>query len=66
MATILRFYEQFSVEDFIIPLILQDKQCIAEEYLELNPKLQIETIQFFDNALTRKSSAQNVFDTFIS
>ena len=48
MATALQLYNSFPIEDFVLPLILQDKCNLAEEFISHNVNMQKETITFLD------------------
>ena len=48
MAMVLRIYEAYTIEDFIIPLLLQDKLPMVQEYLQENVLMQKQTIAFLD------------------
>lgn len=43
--------DQFDIEDFVIPLLFQDKLTIAEEYLKISPKAQLDTAAYLDKLL---------------
>jgi hypothetical protein len=51
LAKLLNLHEHFSVEKFVVPLILQDRMSIAEEYLEWSVEQQKETVKIFDDLL---------------
>lgn len=49
MAIALEFFnKQFKKEDFVLPLIIQDKLCLAEEYLRKDRAMQKEVVKFLD------------------
>ena len=48
MAVSLELFNQFKKEDFVLPLILQDKLSLAEEYLRKNPAMQRDVVSFLD------------------
>ena len=56
MACDLGLYDQFTIDDFVIPLILSDKLTIVEEYLDKAITLRKPTIQLLDSFLDRNSS----------
>lgn len=41
----------FHVEQFIIPLLFQDKLTIAEDYLKISPEAQLATVKYLDGLL---------------
>lgn len=51
MAIALQLFKHFEVQDFILPLIVQDKLPLAEEYLSHNVNLQKTTINLLDKHL---------------
>ena len=48
MATALQLFHSFPMEDFVLPLIIQDKMNLAEEYLEHNSDMQKKVVVFLD------------------
>lgn len=51
IATALQLFKHFEVEDFILPLIVQDKLGLAEAYLSHNVDMQKATISLLDKHL---------------
>lgn len=49
------FQDKFSIEEFLIPLLLQDKLCNVDEFLKTSPKHQKEVIVFLDSLLIKSS-----------
>ncbi|XP_054275428.1 exonuclease mut-7 homolog isoform X2 [Macrosteles quadrilineatus] len=43
--------DQFGIEDFVVPLLFQDKLTIAEDYLRISPAAQTATAQYLDQLL---------------
>lgn len=48
LAVALELFSQFEKEDFVLPLIVQDKLPIAEEYLRKNRTMQQAVVSFLD------------------
>lgn len=51
MATELQLFEDFTIYDFVLPLILQNKSAIAEKYLEKAINLQQPLLSLLDSLL---------------
>lgn len=51
LAIALNLFTQFKKEEFILPLILQDRLSLAEDYLLNNVAMQKEVLQFLDRHL---------------
>lgn len=60
MAVVLELYHHFDIEEFVIPLIFQDKFAIAKDYLDGNQKLQSLTAQYLDNILGEKNTRAEI------
>lgn len=54
-ATILELHQHFTVEDFIIPLVFQDKLSVAEEFLSGSPEHQWLLVSFLDGLLGKRN-----------
>nr|CAD7405630.1 unnamed protein product [Timema poppensis] len=65
-ATLLMLEEYFSTEDFLVPLIFQDKLLVAEEFLYTSPRLQHEVVAFLDHLLGRRHGVREEIDRIIS
>lgn len=50
-----KLHDKFSVEDFLLPLILQDKLYGIEDFLNVSPKHQVEIVTLLDSTLGRTS-----------
>uniref|UniRef100_A0A336M779 CSON012118 protein n=1 Tax=Culicoides sonorensis TaxID=179676 RepID=A0A336M779_CULSO len=61
----LELYEGFSIHDFLIPLILQDKMSVAEKYLGMAYKLQCELVTFLDSWLDHSQPFANFYDNYL-
>lgn len=51
MALALELFHSFSMEDFVLPLIIQDKLTLAEEFLMHNPEMQQSVVALLDQHL---------------
>lgn len=58
-AVELQLFDAFDVFAFVVPLIMQDKAALAEEFLRKAMHLQRPLIVFLDSLLDRSSSIQN-------
>ncbi|KAG5887939.1 hypothetical protein JTB14_003034 [Gonioctena quinquepunctata] len=63
-STLLHLHEHFSIEDFLIPLILQDKLFGVDEFLKGSPSHQTELIIFLDNVLGN-NSVRETMDEYV-
>ena len=54
-ASILGLYEPFTIEDFLIPLIFQDKFTVAKEFLDGSRNHQICLVKYLDDLLGKKN-----------
>lgn len=50
--------DKFSIDDFIVPLILQDKLFGIEDFLMKSPRHQVEIVTFLDSALGKPSTRE--------
>lgn len=66
IACDLHLYNEFTMEDFLIPLILEDKLGIFEDYLDKASHLRAPTIQLLDSFLHREASVRQICDKFIT
>lgn len=58
-AVELELFEAFDIFVFVVPLIMQDKAAVAEDFLKKAIHLQRPLIVFLDSLLDRSSSIQN-------
>ncbi|KAK6628797.1 hypothetical protein RUM43_002613 [Polyplax serrata] len=63
-AVMLELYEEFKIEDFVIPLIFQDKYPVAEKFLMGNRDHQLKVVTFLDDLLGQKN-IRNEFDATV-
>lgn len=66
IACDLHLYNEFTMDDFLIPLILEDKLGIFEDYLDKALHLRAPTIQLLDTFLHRDAIVRQVCDKFIN
>lgn len=62
----LELYNEFTIDDFLIPLILQDKLGIFEDYIDKAVDLRVPMIQLLDSFLQRDSSVRAICDYYIT
>lgn len=55
----------FGLFDLILPLILQDKVSLAEEFLKVAEEQQLTTVQFLDGLLDRKKTVYENCDEIL-
>lgn len=65
IACDLQLYNEFGLDDFLIPLLLQDKLGIFEDYLDKAVEVRASTIELLDSFLQRDSSVRSVCDYYI-
>lgn len=65
IACDLQLYHEFGIEDFLIPLLLQDKLGIFENYLDKATNLREPTIKLLDSFLSRESTVRGICDQLI-
>ncbi|CAG9858187.1 unnamed protein product [Phyllotreta striolata] len=54
-ATLLKLHSHFAIEDFLIPLVLQDRLFGVDDFLKNNPVHQTELVRFLDSILAQPS-----------
>lgn len=60
---LLKLQENFRIEDFLIPLILQDKLVCVDEFLIESPLHQTQLVTFLDTLLAPNSNIRSVIDS---
>ena len=60
MAIALELFHSFSIDDFIVPLIIQDKLPLAEEFLRANNEMQREIVCFLDQYVNNPMSLRDL------
>ena len=65
IACDLRLYNEFTIDDFLIPLILEDKLGIFEDYLDRAEHLRAPTIQLLDTFLHRDATVREMCAAYI-
>ncbi|CRL04117.1 CLUMA_CG017229, isoform A [Clunio marinus] len=66
IACDLKLFNEFTMEDFLIPLILEDKLGIFEDYLDKAEHLRMPTIKLLDSFLHRDTTVRQMCDRFIA
>lgn len=61
----LRLFGEFTIYDFVFPLILQDKLSTAEAFMLQAIDLQRPLIVLLDSLLDRASTIQQIVDQFV-
>lgn len=49
LALALQLFDAFGIEDFVVPLLLQDKLSLALDFLTGSATLQVDTVLFLDD-----------------
>lgn len=65
IACDLQLYNDFTMDDFLIPLILEDKLGIFEDYLDKAHHLRAPTIELLDTFLQRDATVRQMCDIYI-
>ncbi|XP_071524291.1 exonuclease mut-7 homolog [Panulirus ornatus] len=60
LATLLTLQSQFSTAELIVPLFLQDRLCLADEFLDSSPTHQKEILLFIDDIIGKKISVKHL------
>lgn len=47
----LRLFDNFGIEEFLLPLILQDKLVCVDEFLTESPQHQYKLVSYLDSVL---------------
>ncbi|XP_058445548.1 exonuclease mut-7 homolog [Malaya genurostris] len=66
IAIDLELFDDFDEHDFVMPLFLQDKISIAEEYLNKAVHLQRPVVKLLDSFFDKKQSVENNCSLYIS
>lgn len=66
IATDLELFDEFSEHDFVMPLFLQDKISIAEDYLNKAVRLQRPVVKLLDSFLDKKGTVETLSAAYIS
>lgn len=54
-AAMLELHDHFGIEEFVVPLVFQDKFAVAEEFLIGSPVHQVQIASFMDVLLGKKN-----------
>ncbi|XP_062539983.1 exonuclease mut-7 homolog [Armigeres subalbatus] len=66
IAIDLELFDEFDEHDFVMPLLMQDKISIAEDYLNKAERLQRPVVQLLDSFFDKKQSVENHCSRYIS
>ncbi|XP_018564099.1 exonuclease mut-7 homolog [Anoplophora glabripennis] len=61
-ATLLNLQDKFSIDDFLVPLVLQDKLFGVDDFLKASPKHQVDLVVFLDSILGNASVRETMGD----
>ncbi|CAH1105749.1 unnamed protein product [Psylliodes chrysocephalus] len=61
-ATLLSLHNHFTIDDFLIPLVLQDRLFGVDDFLKNNPMHQTELVRFLDSVLANPSVRETMGD----
>lgn len=64
-VALLGLHNKFNIDDFLVPLILQDKLSCAEGFLMDSPNHQTELVIFLDSMLGQPVSVRNALEPYI-
>jgi hypothetical protein len=52
--------DKFKINDFIVPLIFQDKLTVVDEFLKTSPKHHLEVVKLLDDILAHRNIPNEV------
>ncbi|KAK4873175.1 hypothetical protein RN001_015204 [Aquatica leii] len=64
-ATLLGLQSRFSIEDFLVPLLLQDKLLCVDEFLKESTEHRVELVAFLDSMLGQHATIRALLETII-
>ncbi|XP_022903188.1 exonuclease mut-7 homolog [Onthophagus taurus] len=64
-SSLLRLQDKFGIYEFLVPLVLQDKLVIVEEFLNDSPHHQYDLVSYLDSILGQPSSIRITLDNYI-
>ncbi|KAI4470634.1 dnaj subfamily c member 17 [Holotrichia oblita] len=64
-ATLLGLHNKFSINEFLVPLVLQDKLFFVEDFLNESPVHQIELVTFLDSIVGKPLSIRALLEETI-
>lgn len=64
LATLLNLQDEFSTEDLIVPLFLQDRLSLADEFLLTSPRHQKEILAFIDSIIGKQVNINDLHKTY--
>lgn len=62
----LELHEHFGIHEFIVPLILQDRLSVVEQYLAKAPNITTELVVFLDTWLDHNEQFQTFYDCYLA
>lgn len=66
IAVDLELFDHFDEHDFVMPLFLQDKISIAEDFLNRAVRLQRPVVQLLDSFFSKKESVESLCSRYIT
>lgn len=61
-AALLNLHSMFGIEEFLIPLILQDKLACVDEFLAGSTTHQVQLVTFLDSCLGKPGSLRALLE----
>lgn len=52
----------FGIEEFLVPLVLQDRLVCVDEFLSGSPTHQIQLVKFLDSSLGKSGNLRNALE----
>lgn len=65
-ASLLGLHSNFGIEDFLVPLILQDRLAFVDEFLEGSPAHQVQLVSFLDSCLGKSRNLKTCLEEVIA
>ncbi|KAF5299708.1 hypothetical protein FQA39_LY11503 [Lamprigera yunnana] len=65
-ASLLGLQGHFAIEDFLLPLLLQDKLFCVDEFLDESPEHRIPLVTFLDSMLVHQTTIRSAADSIIT
>lgn len=63
IVTKLKLQENYSLEDIVLPLLLQDKLNVMEDFIKTNPIIAHKFIRYLDDLTINQSPIQDLLDS---
>ncbi|KAF5282251.1 hypothetical protein FQR65_LT14383 [Abscondita terminalis] len=64
-ATLLGLQSRFGIEEFLLPLLLQDKLLCVDEFLKESPQHRVQLVTFLDSMLGQYSTVRALMESII-